>query len=107
VARRIFWTEIAYQDLREAFQYIARDSANYAAAFADRVVRKVESLDVFPFGGRIVPEFENPTVRETYVDKYRLIYEVSDEAIHLIGVIHGARDLTALWEREGRKPLRP
>jgi plasmid stabilization system protein ParE len=52
--------------------------------------------------GRVVPELGDPTVRELIVGNYRLIHEVTPETILILGVIHGARDLAALWEREGR-----
>ncbi len=102
MARRIVWTEVAYEDLHEAYRYIARDSVNYATGFAERVLQAVSSLDTFPFGGRMVPEFGDTTVRETYVGKYRLIYKVTDDAIQVVALIHGARDLASLWEREQR-----
>ena len=104
MGRRILWTEIAYEDLHEAYRYIARDSANYATAFSARVLHAVGSLDLFPFGGRMVPEFGDTTVRETYVGRYRLIYKVTENAIQVLALIHGARDLVSLWEREQRPP---
>ena len=33
---------------------------------------------------------------------YRLIYEVTTERIFILGLVHGARDLVALWPREKR-----
>jgi hypothetical protein len=36
------------------------------------------------------------------VRSYRLVYQLTNEAVHIIGLIHGARDLEALWEREER-----
>ncbi|MFI5381875.1 MAG: type II toxin-antitoxin system RelE/ParE family toxin [Tepidisphaerales bacterium] len=102
MARRILWTEIAYEDLHEAYRYIARDSVNYAAAFSERVLQTVSTLDAFPFGGRMVPEFGDTTVRETYVGRHRLIYKVTENAIQVLALIHGARDLASLWEREQR-----
>lgn len=37
MARKVAWTENAWEDLEAAAEYIARDSANYAAVFVDDV----------------------------------------------------------------------
>ena len=49
----------------------------------------------------MVPEFEDPELRELILHSYRLDYHVTEEVVH-VGFVHGARDLAALWEREGR-----
>lgn len=41
-------------------------------------------------------------LRELLPGVYRLIYPVEAETIAIVAVIHGSRDLAALWEREGR-----
>lgn len=33
MARKVIWTEVAWNDLEEAADYIAKDSPHYAAAF--------------------------------------------------------------------------
>ena len=55
MARRIRWTEAAWEDLDLAADYISRDSPRYAAAFVRRVLDAVRSLRSFPERGRIVP----------------------------------------------------
>jgi toxin ParE1/3/4 len=52
--------------------------------------------------GRIVPEINNPSIRELFVRSYRRIYQITTQAIYIIGFIHGARDLWALWKQENR-----
>ena len=48
--------------------------------------------------GRIVPETGDAAMREIFVRSFRLIYLVQDQAIFIVGFIHGARDLAGLWE---------
>jgi toxin ParE1/3/4 len=43
--------------------------------------------------GRVVPELDEPTVRELVVGSYRVIYEIDEETVYILGLIHGARDL--------------
>ena len=102
MARRIAWTEVAAADLEEAADYIARDSARYAAAFVREVRAAARSLTRMAARGRIVPEFGDPNYRELIVRSYRLIYHLSPTAVTIIGFIHGARDMRSLWEREQR-----
>ncbi len=49
-----------------------------------------------------MPEFGEPRIRELIVGSHRLVYDVSAEDVLVLGLIHGARDLAALWKREGR-----
>jgi plasmid stabilization system protein ParE len=67
-----------------------------------RIRDTARSLDSLPQRGRVVPELAHPNVRELIVGNYRLVYEVTHEIVFILGVIHGARDLVALWARENR-----
>ena len=49
-----------------------------------------------PSWGRIVPELADPNVRERFLYSYRLVYEFSEEEIHVLTVIHGKRLLESL-----------
>ncbi|MBM4044990.1 MAG: type II toxin-antitoxin system RelE/ParE family toxin [Planctomycetes bacterium] len=102
MAQEVKWTETAWGDLESVSDYIAQDSPYYAAAFVREVRDAARSLAHLAGRGRVVPEFGEPCVREIFVRKYRLIYHVGEQTVHIIGFIHGARDLLALWEREGR-----
>jgi toxin ParE1/3/4 len=100
--RRVVWTETAWSDLEQVVTHIAKDSSHYAAAFAREARDALRSLSQLSNRGRVAPEFNDPTVREIFVRSYRLIYTVSKGAVCILCFIHGARDLKALWEREGR-----
>ena len=102
MARDIAWTETAWRDLEGIADHIAEDSPGYAAAFVRRVRDRSRSLAEHAEGGRIVPELRDSRVRELIVGNYRLIHEVADDAVYVLGVIHGARDLAQLWEDEPR-----
>jgi len=102
MARKIIWTDLAWSDLEEAADYIAKDSPCYAAAFVQEVRDAARSLSLLSKRGRLVPEFNDPTIRELLVRSYHLVYRVTEQTVYVIGFIHGARDLGALWQREGR-----
>jgi len=46
----------------------------------------------------VVPELNNPSVRERFVYSYRLIYELreSEQAVHMLAVLHGKRLLSSV-----------
>jgi toxin ParE1/3/4 len=102
VARQVAWTETAWRDLERIADYIAEDSPGYAGALVRRIRDQARSLEEMAERGRVVPELDQPAVRELVVGSYRLIYEISDGNVYVLGLIHGARDLTALWDRETR-----
>ena len=102
MAAQVIWTEIASDDLAGIADYIAKDSNAYAAAFVGEILAAARSLSQLARRGRQVPEFPDPSIRELLVGNYRLIYQMRDRRIFILGLIHGARDLSALWEREGR-----
>jgi plasmid stabilization system protein ParE len=99
--RQIIWTESAWSDLDEAADFIARDSAYYAAAFVLEARDVSRILKSQPQIGRMVPELNNPAIRELLVGSYRLIYQIKSDRVYILGFIHGARDLPSLWKREG------
>lgn len=50
--------------------------------------------------GRVVPEENDPNIRELFVQSYRLIYRVRDDEVQIINFLHGARDLAAMHRIE-------
>jgi plasmid stabilization system protein ParE len=73
--------------------YIARDSAFYAAAFVEEVKEVAASLANFAERGQIVPEFGEESIRELLVRSYRLIYKISGNRVFILTLIHDARRL--------------
>lgn len=64
---RVVWTPVAREELAEIRSYIARDS------------------------GRLVPELEQPMLREIIVGSYRIVYRVISDQVQILTVVHGAR----------------
>jgi len=91
MAREVVWTEPAWEDLAAAADYIARDSESYAAAFVDEVKEAAASLAQFAERGQVVPEFADHRIRELLIKPYRLVYEVTDDKVLILTLIHGAR----------------
>jgi plasmid stabilization system protein ParE len=92
---QVRWTPQAADDLEAICLFIARDSPEMAATFADRVLRATDRLASFPRLGRAVPESGIENIREVIVGSYRVIYRIRQDEVHLLTVHHGARLLNA------------
>mgnify|MGYP001564474801 CR=1 FL=1 len=85
------WTLQASEDLDSIAEFIAKDSPQYAHLFVIDVFQAVARLSEFPQSGRIVPELNDPIVREVILGNYRLVYRFKEKLIELLTVYHGAR----------------
>lgn len=102
MAREVIWTAAAWSDLEATADYVARDSTHYASAFVREVRDAARSLSHFAERGRVVPELGERSIRELFIGNFRLIYSVQRDATVLPALVHGGRDLQALWRREAR-----
>jgi toxin ParE1/3/4 len=90
---KIVWTVLALEDLRSIYDYISRDSKVYAERVVDKIILRADQLANFPNSGRVVPEFEDVTIRELIQGNYRIIYKTSATQASIIRIHHSARIL--------------
>ena len=81
--------------LDEVLATIAADAPRSAERVLDVFDSTAESLSELAARGRIVPEFEEPSIRELFVYRYRLIYQVGSDEVRILAVIPGAMDYRA------------
>jgi len=93
---RVVWSPRALDDVESIASYISRDSTAHASAVVAKIIRATRILRRFPFAGRMVPEFEDETLRERFVYSYRIIYRVQAQTVTVAAVIHGKRMLEAV-----------
>jgi toxin ParE1/3/4 len=91
MAYRVAWSPRAVEDLEAIAQYIAADSAAYAAAVVKTILHTARSLSQFPNSGRVVPEIADESIREWFAYSYRVIYRIEEEGITIAAVVHGRR----------------
>ena len=96
MAQTLIWSREALDDIDSIAEYISRDSLCHAQQVAERLFELGESLRKYPKIGRVVPELGDSQVRECFLYSYRLIYELKDEGIHILAVIHGKRLLESV-----------
>jgi plasmid stabilization system protein ParE len=98
-SRRVTWTAEALSALDEALSYIAQESPQGASLLAEQALKAADSLATLSQRGRVVPEQDEPTIREVFVGRYRLLYEVTESEVIVLTFLHGARDF-ARWRGE-------
>jgi len=92
---RINWTLQAKDDLKNIADYISKDSVIYAKRQVIKIRKRTEILKTQIRSGKIVPEIEDPDIRELIEGNYRIIYKIiSKNRIDILSVHHSARDLT-------------
>ncbi len=96
--RDVVWAESARDALDAVIAYIAQDSQQAAAQVLDEALRAGANLATFPERGRVVPELNEPAIREVFVYKHRLQYEVGEARVLVVAFLHGARDF-ATWKQ--------
>ena len=89
----MIWTRNAGSDLHSIFEFIALDSKFYARNTIQNIVEKAATLSNNPQIGRIVPEFENDSIREVFIYSFRIIYQILPDKNAILSVVHGNRDL--------------
>ncbi|BAZ51834.1 plasmid stabilization system protein [Nostoc sp. NIES-4103] len=96
MAYQVVWSSKALEDVEAIATYISRDSSSYTAAVVQKILDVTRQLTDFPFSGRVVPEFNEDTIREKFAYSYRIIYQIRDDTVTIAAVIHGKRLLEEL-----------
>jgi plasmid stabilization system protein ParE len=105
--RRVIWTEYARDGLDEVLSYIAQDSPASARDVLEDFIEATSSLSTLTERGRIVPELQDPRIRELLVHSYRLMYEVRREDVRILALVHQARDFARFARDVGPPPSEP
>jgi toxin ParE1/3/4 len=89
----------ALADLGEIWSFTADDSIVNADAFAARIDETFQLLARQPRMGRPRPELGSD-IRSFVVSSYVIFYCLGGDGIEIIRVLHGARDIEAIFRDE-------
>jgi addiction module RelE/StbE family toxin len=89
----VTWTKRSLKDLRSIYDYISLDSNFYAARFINTLIARVEQLYEFPQSGRVVPEKNDPEIRELIEGNYRIFYRLQKNKIIILRIHNAARNI--------------
>lgn len=99
----VFLTDDAARDLEEIIDYIDRhDVPGKADDVLDRMEATLGSLARYPERGACPKELLAVGLREyreVFFKPYRIVYRVMDEAVHVLLIADGRRDMHALLQR--------
>ena len=98
---RVQWSEGALEDLEQSLAFIAADNPDAAKTLGRKARESTRKLKEFPDLGRMVPELQNPGIRELIVGPFRLIYRRSPEEARIVYITRAERLLDS-EEIEGR-----
>ena len=96
------WSFAARADLAEALGYIVEESPQAASDLLRQVEEAASSLGTFSERGARVREVIAGDLRQILVGRYRLIYRVEAEAVGVVRLLHGARDVRRAWNTRPR-----
>lgn len=96
---QIFKSPRAKSDLIEIWDYIAEDSEARADDFVAKIHEKFLALAEHPGIGRARDELEKD-IRSFPVGRYIIFYRPFAEGIEVVRVLHGFRDLDALFDED-------
>ncbi|BBO32149.1 type II toxin-antitoxin system RelE/ParE family toxin [Lacipirellula parvula] len=88
-------SSLAEQDVAQIVEYLAKANLDAALAFIDQLSERFRLLEAYPESGE---RYSDPQrgLRRTSLDNYVVIYQTLDDAILIVRVVHGARDLHEL-----------
>ncbi len=90
----VIWTTPARGDLKHIHDFIAEDSTYYAKKVTQDIREKTDILNTVINIGKTVPEIGKPEIKELHIYSYRVIYEIRNEAAHILTVIHQRKNFS-------------
>ena len=91
----VIWSKPAKTDLRSIHDFIAHDSRHYAKKVAHDIREKTNILNELSRIGKIVPEVGDENVRELSIYSYRIIYEIKEQNVFVLAVVHKRQNFMA------------
>lgn len=96
---QVVFTPEAREDLRDIALKIAEHNPVRAFTYVDELDARAQRIGQFPHAAPPRPQWSDG-VRIAVHGRYITVYRVCDEAVQVLRVVHGARDLDALFADE-------
>jgi plasmid stabilization system protein ParE len=87
------WTDSALEDLYRIGDHIAEDSPRYALEYTLKLRSSTDVLERYPGMVRVIPELEDPKLREIRVGNYRILLLAEKNRMWVLAVYHAKRKL--------------
>lgn len=86
----------AGDDLEAIVQYIGEDNPQRALSFVDELISTFDTIAERPNSFPVAAVLPGQ-VRSALHGRYRIFFELTDGVPHILRVVHGARDIPALF----------
>jgi plasmid stabilization system protein ParE len=99
----ISFTGSAVRDLEEVRDWYAEQGArDVGIRLVEEIFQRVEALAEHPDSGRVVPEFDQPFLRELIHPPFRIVYRRDSRHVRIVRVLRSERllHLSSDVERE-------
>lgn len=91
---KVLVTSSAYSDLEAIKEYYTGEGAPHIGTqFVSAIIEHIQTLELYPDIGRVVPEFNSPTIRELIHSPFRIVYLREEFSVHIIRVWRSERIL--------------
>ena len=99
---KVVVTEAAYADLLHIARTIKVDNPNRAESFVAELYDRCQRLGIMPRSFPLLPDWEERGIRRRPYGDYLIFYRVTDEAVEVLHVLHGARDYEQFCSRTNK-----
>ena len=90
--RRVTFAESAVVDLEQIrVWYTEQQAPDVGERLLGEIIAAVERLADYPESGRVVPEFDDPQLREIIHPPFRIVYRLDAERARIVRVWRGER----------------
>jgi toxin ParE1/3/4 len=86
----------AQRDLREIAAYVARDNPGRAISYIAELNRQIRTAAERPLSFPARDEWRKG-LRSALHGQYHVIFEIADETVVILRIVHGARDIGSLF----------
>jgi len=91
------FTAQAEADIEAIGEYIAEDNQPRAFSFVRQIRERCEKIARMPEAVPVVLEQDDVAIRRIVFGRYLIFYTLENSTVTVLRVLHGARDLDALW----------
>ena len=95
---QVKFSRSAESDIEDIVRYISIDDPDQALRFGRFLIYHASGLAQLPERGRVVSEFDDDSIRELIVKRYRIVYRLNhnQRSVEIIRFWHAARDIPSL-----------
>lgn len=93
---RVVFTRAAAADLEDIADHIAQDNPGRALTFVRELRVACRQIRDSPRAFPVVPDHKDAGLRRRAYGRYLIFYRIQDDAVVIVHILHGARDLEAV-----------